>query len=66
MQVTEKKVTYDEKTRALYIYMVPKTGVRVAHSQTLDAPEGFTILADLDVDGNTIGIEILMPTNKGK
>ena len=52
------RMTYDEEARAFYIYI--REGEEIARTETvLDGD--VLINLDKDVEGNTLGVEILLP-----
>lgn len=54
-------MTYDEEARALYIYI--REGVEIADTHiVLDGD--IMINLDKDVEGNTLGVEILLPQRR--
>lgn len=57
-ETTQQRVTYEESTRSVYVYLVggiPKAGV----ARTIQAADGLNI--DVDHNGCVVGIEMLEP-----
>ena len=55
------RMTYDEEARALYIYI--REGEEIADTHiVLDGD--MMINLDKDVEGNTLGVEILLPQRR--
>ena len=52
------RFTYDEEARAFYIYLTE--GEEIARTETVLDDE-LLINLDKDVEGNTLGVEILLP-----
>ena len=52
------KMTYDEEARAFYLYL--REGEEIARTETVLDDE-ILICLDKDVEGNTLGVEIVLP-----
>ena len=55
------KMTYDSEARAAYIYI--REGEEIARTETVLDGE-LLINLDKDVEGNTLGVEILLPQRR--
>ena len=60
----DRKITVDEKTGAVYIYIIPEGKVEVFRTEELlvkikDKYSDKMIIVDLDSAGNLVGVEIL-------
>ena len=60
----DRKITVDEETGAVYIYIIPSSKMEIFKTEQLkvkikDKYSDKMIMVDLDSGGNLIGIEIL-------